>query len=159
MCDNYANWPNIEEWIHQCFPNLQNGDYEETSDQTCLYNCIAWAAEDIENWWWPSEDGFWPLDTIGDESVENFEHAFQVARHYEVCTNGNLEDGIEKVAIFAIGETVKHMARQLITGEWTSKLGIGWDIRHPILEDVNCPQYGVTVRFLARPRGAASVSV
>jgi hypothetical protein len=134
------------------FPHLRNGGYEETSAQTCLYNCIGWAAGDLENWWWPSQDSFWPLDSVDDESVENFEKAFNVALDYQVCENGDLEEGFEKVAIFARDRRVKHMARQIQTGVWSSKLGRGWDITHHAVDGVNCDVYGEPVSYMRRPR-------
>src|SRR4051794_29924483 len=111
MCDNYALWPPIEEWIRALFPNLPPAEYRETSEQTCLYNCIAWAAEDVGNWWWPSEDAFWPVDIV-DDSIASFEDAFRASRNYEPCNSGVLELGFKKVAIYAAGNKVKHMARQ-----------------------------------------------
>lgn len=156
MCDNYEEWPPIEEWIRQLFPNLRNGEYQETSGQTCLYNCIGWAAEDIGNWWWPSEDGFWPPGLpINDESVANFQDAFRLARNYEPCHDGDLENGFQKVAFYVISGRVKHMSRQLESGIWTSKLGFGWDISHHTLEGVNCAHYGEVAAFMRRPRAAA----
>lgn len=151
MCDNYQDWPPIEEWIRMNFPRLRNGEYEETSELTCLYNCIAWAAEDQERWWWPSEDSFWPVE-IEDDSIRSFHNAFRTARNYEPCDHGDHEEHFQKVAIYAIGDRVKHMARQLDSGIWTSKLGHGWDITHHTLEGVNCVQYGEVAGFMRRPR-------
>jgi hypothetical protein len=153
MCDNYKYWPPIEEWIRDLFPNLRNGEYDETSDQTCLYNCIAWAAEDTSKWWWPSEDGFWPSGLpINDESAANFQQAFRITCDYEPCDNGELENGFQKIAIYMNGGRVKHIARQLESGSWTSKLGIGWDISHHLLDGLNCSQYGQVAAFMRRPR-------
>jgi hypothetical protein len=42
---------------------------------------------------------------------------------YTACQDGSLELGFEKVAIYALGKVVKHAARQLPNGKWTSKLG------------------------------------
>lgn len=148
MCDNYDQWPPIEDWIRDHFPNLPINDYQETSDKSCLYNCIAWAAEDTDNWWWPSEDAFWPIEIV-DDSISSFGDAFRFAHRYEPCDNGELEPGFQKVAIYAAGNNVKHMARQLITGEWTSKLGFGWDIRHHTVGSL-LPRYGDSISYLRR---------
>jgi hypothetical protein len=156
MCDNYENWPTREQWIRDTFPSLRNDDYEETSPQTCVYNCIAWAAEDIQKWWWPSPDSFWPLDSIEDETVENFQSAFEITGGYAVCEDGHPEPGFEKIAIFASGQRVTHMARQLQSGVWTSKLGSGWDISHRSLAGVNCGEYGEAVSFMRRPKYEAT---
>jgi len=151
MCDNYDLWPPIEDWIRETFKNLPPDQYQETSELTCLYNCIAWAAEDMDNWWWPSEDGFWPVEIV-DDSVQSFEHAFRVSRNYEPCRNGQLETGFQKVAVYSAGNRVKHMARQIDNGLWTSKLGHGWDISHHTTESLICPQYGDSISYLRRPK-------
>jgi hypothetical protein len=150
MCDNYALWPPIEDWIRALFPNLPAAEYRETSEQSCLYNCIAWAAEDVDNWWWPSEDSFWPVDIV-DDAVGSFEDAFRASHNYEPCDNGQLEVGFQKVAVYAVRDRVKHMARQLDSGLWTSKLGIGWDISHHTTENLVSRQYGDSISYLRRP--------
>lgn len=150
MCDNYDQWPPIEDWISALFPNLPPDQYQEKSELTCAYNCIAFAAGDMENWWWPSEDSFWPVEIV-DDSVASFEHAFRVARNYEPCRDGQPEASFQKVAIYAFGNRVKHMARQLDTGFWTSKLGHGWDISHHTTESLICPQYGDSISYLRKP--------
>ena len=157
MCDE-DDWPSIDQWIHDSFPNLRNGGYEETSGRTCLYNCIAWAAGDTEKWWWPSEDAYWPEGlSRDDESVDNFKLAFKQELNYESCEDGSLEQGFEKVVIYAVAGRTKHMARQTVSGAWTSKLGRGWDIVHQTLEGVECNAYGQAVTFMKRPRINAGV--
>lgn len=74
---------------------------------------------------------------------------------YVPCVDSTLEDGYEKVAIFALPSGMPtHMARQLSSGSWTSKLGRLEDIEHNDVEAVNCDAYGAPVRFLKRPRQA-----
>jgi hypothetical protein len=68
---------------------------------------------------------------------------------YEECENGDLEIGYQKVAIYAIGGSVKHMARQLPDGKWTSKLGQWVDISHA-LSGVEGIDYGKVVQFLKK---------
>jgi hypothetical protein len=150
MCDNYDQWPPIEDWISALFPNLPPDQYQEKSELTCAYNCIAFAAEDTENWWWPSEDAFWPVEIV-DDSVASFEYAFKVSRNYEPCQDGQLEAGFQKVAVYAAGNRVKHMARQTDNGLWTSKLGFGWDISHHSTESLISSQYGDSISYLRRP--------
>ena len=64
-----------------------------------------------------------------NESVEAFTIAFGQLG-YTTCEDGTLESGFEKVAIYEANNVVTHMARQLDTGMWTSKLGNGEDIEH-----------------------------
>jgi hypothetical protein len=45
------------------FPYLAGDGFEKTSEDD-LYNCIAWAADDTQNWWWPDAsyamaNGYW----------------------------------------------------------------------------------------------------
>ena len=56
---------------------------------------------------------------------------------YEVCPIGSraLEPGVQKIALYVDEDgTPTHAARQLPSGEWTSKLGRAEDIRHKTLE-------------------------
>jgi hypothetical protein len=116
--------------INQDFGNL-NDAFQITSWPTDSYNCIAWAAEDQSYWWWPDPDheSFWPHGVQRDDSMAAFVAAFRTIG-YELCNSFDLEAGFEKVAIYAVGDKVKHMARQLPSGAWTSKLGEWWDIAH-----------------------------
>ena len=55
---------------------------------------------------------------------------------YESCDNEALEQGVEKVALFATpdGEPT-HAARQLVNGRWTSKLRLLSKILNTSLHD------------------------
>jgi hypothetical protein len=79
-----------------------------------------------------------------------FVEAFRVLG-YEECDDGSLEDGYQKIAIFADDAgNPTHAARQLPNGEWTSKLGQLEDIVHATVDDVNGPTYGTPVEFMRR---------
>jgi len=100
--------------------------------------------------------GYWPLGVLRAEIVDAFVQAYQ-ALGYELCYEGGLEAGLEKIAIFGIAQqdgsvAPTHAALQLESGEWTSKLGPFEDIRHMIVEAVNGPVYGRVVCFMSRPR-------
>lgn len=128
-----------------------NDSFQVTSWPTDNYNCIAWAAEDIGNWWWPDPDGesFWPIGIPREETVDAFIAAFSTLG-YEPCETGDLEPGYEKVAIYAVGNRTKHMARQLPSGAWTSKLGEWWDVGHELAEEIEAPHYGIRKQVLRR---------
>lgn len=143
--------PQADALIKANFPNLQDDEYEVTSPQTREYNCIAWAADDTENWWWPSVDDHWPDGVPRVNTVENFILAFQ-RLGYEVCDDGDFEAQYEKVALYANANGPQHMARQLASGAWTSKLGAEWDIQHLTAQAVESMIYGEVVLFLRRPR-------
>ena len=72
---------------------------------------------------------YWPSEAPMEGGVAAFVTAFGILG-YEPCANGALEDGFEKVAIYALPSGVTHMARQLDTGRWTSKIGGLEDIDH-----------------------------
>ena len=129
------------------FPNLNSTNWTPTSPPSDRYNCIAWAAgkgpTDPE-WWWPSPDdsGYtWPDGVPREATVENFVHAFETLG-FEVCCNGSIEEGIEKVVLYTKDIEPTHMARQLPDGSWTSKLGLNMDINHTTPEALEGPEYG-----------------
>jgi len=69
------------------------------------------------------------------------------------CESGDLEQGFEKLVIYAgTGMVPTHMARQLSSGTWTSKLGRDVDIEHDTPLEVEGALYGSVVKFLKRPR-------
>jgi hypothetical protein len=141
-----------------------NDDFRSLQDQFVVtswpignYNCIAWAAEDQSYWWWPDPDGesFWPHGVSREDTVDAFLAAFKILG-YSPCDTYDLEPGKEKLAIYAVSGRVKHMARQLPSGRWTSKLGEWWDIAHEAVDGVQDhntrprPHYGVKVQALFR---------
>lgn len=137
--------------IRAKFPKLQNDTYKVTSQRTYGYNCIGWAAGDSENWWWPSPDDYWPDDVPRVNTIENFILAFQTLG-YEICDNGNFESQYEKVALYAVANVPQHMAKQLASGAWVSKLGPQWDIQHSSADSVENSEYGQVVLYMRRPR-------
>jgi len=145
-------------WPLPFHPNLTNNNCVLTSPKSNGYNCIAWAAGDTTRWWWPvplKGINYWPTGIPRVETLEAFIQAFGTVG-YSPGANASLQDGIEKVAIFALrlGALLvpKHAARQLESGIWTSKMGSLEDITHIACDAVNGPAYGEAVEFLARPR-------
>ncbi len=142
---------NKSEYIEKFFPNLKNTYYQITSPQTRKYNCIAWAASDQKEWWWPIHSGYWPEGAPRENTVRAFIIAYGLLG-YSICDNGELEIGFEKIALYTINGVPSHAARQLDNGNWTSKLGPLEDIEHT-LEGLIGDMYGVVTQFLKRPRG------
>jgi hypothetical protein len=143
-------------WIDDEFPFLGADRFTITSDATTRYNCIAWAARDTLNNWWPDEMdvGFWPARAPREETIGAFVQAYETLG-YKLCADGSLQEGQEKIAIFGVGqegsEVPTHAARQLESGEWTSKLGPNEDISHKGVEDVRGPIYGKVMCYMSRP--------
>ena len=140
---------------HTRFPNLITDGYSIASPQTETYNCIAWAAGQTDRWWWPGPPGpphsYWPPDIPWDASADCFALAFGTLG-YEPCQDDSYEAGYEKVALYAdTGGGVTHMARQIPTGLWTSKLGRSFDIEHRSLHGLEGSEYGHVAMILRRP--------
>ncbi len=137
------------------FPNLAVEGYQIESPPTKNYNCIAWAANQTDKWWWPGPGppyyDYWPPNIPRQVSNKCFIEAFQLMG-YEPCEDPAYEAGYEKVALYvdASGEPT-HMARQLPNGGWTSKLGESHDIRHETLHGLEGEAYGHITLILKRP--------
>ena len=136
------------------FPNLQAGAWQVTSPPDNRYNCIAFAVGRTDVYWWPDEYpdpnfDYWPPGILREESIAAFVQLFE-SLAYEVCADGTLEPGFVKIAIYALQDTPTHAARQLDTGQWTSKLGVEEDIVHEKLEALAGPCYGSAVQFMRR---------
>ena len=137
--------------IAKFFPKLLKDTYSLTSPKTTEYNCIAWAAGENEQWWWPDSNDicYWPSEIPRVETLEAFINAFEKLG-YSVCDNEKFENSFEKVAIYAINKKPTHAARQLPSGRWTSKLGCLEDIEHMTLDDLNGDKYGSVTLILKR---------
>lgn len=132
------------------FPFAELEGYQETSPEDPSYNCIGWAAGDSKNWWDPYfRDGYWPNGVPRAWSVAALIALFQTLG-YTQCTNGVLEQGYEKVALYWDGFLIKHAAKQLSNGSWVSKLGPSVDIEHNSTRAVEGPAYGTVIVFLRR---------
>lgn len=85
-------------------------------------------------------------------TIDAFVRAFQTLG-FQPCEADELEVGFEKVALYVDSTlTPTHMARQLESGVWTSKMGKNEDIDHIALSGLEGNQYGVVVRIMKRPR-------
>lgn len=89
-------------------------------------------------------------------TVEAYIAAFATI-NYVPCADGSLEEGWEKVALYALpnpadGPKPTHAARQTVSGNWMSKLGPDQDIIHLKVEDLYGPLYGTVVAYLRRQR-------
>ena len=148
--------------LERKFRKLFAAGYEVTSPDDPTYNCIAWAAHDMQHRWWPDNPNmYWPhwMGRIvkPKSTIECFVQSFHLLG-YVTCGDSRLERRYEKVALYAVGDSPKHMARQLPDGNWTSKLGIfGEDITHYTLDAIEeygpepiYAEYGAPVAFMKR---------
>jgi hypothetical protein len=145
-------------WPVQAFPFLNELNCTETSKFMRRYNCIAWAAGDTTRKWWPDFAliAYWPPRAPREETIGAFVAAFETLG-YKLCLDERSEAGVEKIALYGIEQPDKtilptHAARQLESGEWTSKLGDFEDISHKTLDDLNGPIYGRMICCMSRRR-------
>lgn len=98
---------------------------------------------------------YWPQGVPRNLTTDAFLQAYSTLE-FRLCFDGELEEGIEKIAIYGTGpagaEQPTHAALQLPDGRWTSKLGNCEDVTHSTANDLNGPCYGQVVCFLRRPR-------
>ena len=101
----------------------------------------------------PEPGYFWPdaaLDDDGNDDIDARKRAFSTLGFVK-CKGGELESGWQKVALYAISmDDWLHAAIQESNGEWSSKLGVGYDIRHKTPHCVEGPIYGKVVCILKK---------
>jgi hypothetical protein len=99
------------------FPLLTEGNHRVTSPVSRAYNCIAWAAGDQTSWWWPDPKnvGYWPPGIPRVETMAAFVAVFQ-SLGYELCEHAEVEEGFEKIAIYALAGKPTHRPDSSQTG-------------------------------------------
>jgi hypothetical protein len=148
--------------VEKQFPKLGTNEYALTSPDTIDYNCLAWAAETDEAWWWPDPMGqeYWPDGVPREETLSAFTAAFRTIGD-EICDDTSLESGFQKIAIYVDSQNApRHVARQLPNGEWTSKIGQYEDIQHRRFAVLtgDAPAYGQVVQVMKRDRTLSPAS-
>ncbi len=139
--------------IEAQIPGLADAEYQITSPRDPNYNCFAWAAGDTGHVWSPTMLGsgvHWPPGIPALASMSGVIDAY-LQSGYEICESGELEPGVEKIAIFSdsAGDP-RHAARQLPSGAWTSKLGDHVDIEHTDVNAVGGLLYGEATVYMGR---------
>jgi hypothetical protein len=88
------------------FPDLESSPHSVTSPVARSYNCIAWAAEQDDNFWWPGRNnyGYWPPGVPREETLAAFIAAFETLG-YALCGNSLPEAKVEKIAIYLYGQS------------------------------------------------------
>jgi len=143
--------PAFFEQVRTALPRLTADNHVETSPASWQYNCVAWAAGITDIWWWPSPGRYWPADVPREESLAAFVAALATLGYVPVGSAA-LEPGLEKVALYAMGDQPTHAARQLASGTWTSKLGPAIDIEHATPDAVAGGVYGEVAVIMVRSR-------
>ena len=130
------------------FPNLPLEEIKIIGDETPQYNCIAYAAGDDTKWWEPG--AYWPSWATLDKSLGSLVEVFS-GLGYTPCANCDLEPGYQKVALYADGENMTHVALQTANGRWRSKIGQSYLIEHPTPQSLNSEAYGEVKVIMRRP--------
>ncbi len=122
--------------LYAVCPRLRDSSHRITSQPTDSYNCVAWVKRDIRRWWQP--EFYWPdevpkPDPWDDEDLWAYVALFEWMG-FERCENGALEQGFLKIVIYANGDEFQHVAKQLPSGAWSSKMGELHDLRHDHVE-------------------------
>lgn len=145
----------MEKVFKQWFPNLQNDNaFKITSPNTEEYNCISWATQK-HVWYWPplgkelEEDEYWPNSIDDDTQIETFIKAM-MTENFTMCSNGDIEEGYTKIALYAKKGCCTHAARQLPNGLWTSKLGYWHDIQHSSPQSLEGDMYGKVYCYMKK---------
>lgn len=164
---SWLNWDEERQWAFLTlpsatwFPHLSLAGFvieDVTSPYTIDYNCIAFAAKDLTQPWWPMPHQrstryyYWPpgLPREQPATVENFLKAFETLG-YKQCRSKKHERGYEKIALYVkANDEPTHMARELGDGVWYSKLGDFQDIRQHTLEAVETAGYGKAKYFMRK---------
>lgn len=140
------------------FSSLSQADFDITSPQDPVYNCIAWSCTRNDIWYWPSHEKYeldgvvydWPYGELKDTSIDSFREFYR-EQGFEDTENGDHEPGFRKIAVYANeDEQCTHASHQLRDGSWTSKLGEAWDISHNTPETIEGPTYGRVAFFMKR---------
>ena|SRR5208337_2018460 len=132
------------------FPGLRNSICEIRSKPDRKYNCIALAAGDTNNLWWPERGAYWPRGCPRITTLDAFIIAFETLG-YIVCDNELCEEDFVKIAFFVRDDgSPTHAARQLPNGRWLSKCGRYKDIEHDL--NALCGQrYGNIACYMKKP--------
>ena len=144
-------------WPQRDHPHLHTGNCQITSPATNAYNCLAWAAGNSKQWWDPNGLYYWPKGVPREVTLDAVLQVYE-RLGFGICVGGELEVGFDKIAILVkeIGPRIipTHAARQLESGEWTSKLCACEDISHNPVDAVRGPAYGEVKYFLSRAKQA-----
>lgn len=140
------------------FPNMHNFKVlNPTFDLS--YNCVGWAVDDTNRWWWPIryENEYWPFSVENSTpEVKNFDELF-IQNAGAVVTNESpsryisVEPGFVKLALFTADfNHPTHIARQMDTGKWVSKLG-GDELLEHELDELEGGYYGTIKKIYKVP--------
>lgn len=152
---------NIALWKEDNFArlNVKTAEVTGSNDGQVLtaYNCVGSAMDDKSRWWFPFKAGdtsqncgefFWPSEAkrgtgTAESEVKAFDDLFVRVSKGSVTKNEKPEAGFVKMAMFTLRGRPVHIARQVSTGQWLSKIGFAQQITHDLHDlDKNQSSYG-----------------
>ncbi len=141
--------------LREMFPKLLPGTYEHMSEATARYNCMSFVNSDSRKWWEAGLYGgryYWP--TKVPDTLDGWTDLF-AQQGYEITNSHEIEDGVEKVAIYVDLNDMAPGHVAISDGvTWKSKLGRWQDIAHVSLEVLEGEgAYGMVGCVLQRPIG------
>ena len=139
--------------LTNAFPNLANEAFEIVDQPSEQYNCIAYAAGDTGQWWWPDGINYWPPWATPTTKTGSLQEVF-AGQGYERCDDTNVEADYHKVALYEAHGDMRHAAAQMPTGRWRSKMGKGPVIEHRSPESLSGGIYGEATVFMRRSASA-----
>ena len=142
----------ISSWVRliaQAFPRLSGEGYEIVGESSKRYNCIAYAANDTNDWWDIIGKRYWPDYATRSDRMESLIEVF-TGMGYQRCQDSSLESGYEKVALYEEQGEWKHAALQTPNGRWRSKMGPGPVIEHLNPESLSDGVYGNPTIYMRR---------
>lgn len=149
------------------FPQASAVGYFLRSPVTPDYNCVAWSASVATIQWWPTfypqQGVYWPPESPKEVTLPAFMHAFSTIGYKDCGMDRSHSPRDEKIAIYADpSDKPTHVARQLFSGMWTSKIGGYRDIHHLTPEalvgtDAVPTKYGRVAVIMSRRRKRSHV--
>jgi hypothetical protein len=130
-------------------PKIAASGYERHSYETKAYNCIAYAAGDLWEWW--DHFSYWPDGATRGAELRHLIEAFECEGFTSCGETFLAHPNFEFVALYvdAEGEWT-HAARLRSDGWWESKLGNLEDIIHKTPECVESQGYGSVAWYMKR---------
>lgn len=134
------------------FPKLVDDvNFNITSAQTSIYNCIAWAMNLTDRWVDPdiSPGKWWPDGVERSLDYNALIEAFK-ALGFSLADNSNYEEGYDKVVLYGANGEWKHASKVTPNDTEHSKFGEEWDCEHShaVLQGL---QYGEEYAYMKRP--------
>jgi hypothetical protein len=121
-------------YIRQTFPNFPRRGFCKTSEATSEYNNFAWAAGDDTQIWAPLNLGsfYWPDNVVKGNTLREFTQLYRSIGYRDTrLDDTEYEQNVEKIALYINTQgKVLHVARQLSSEKWTSKILGHEDISH-----------------------------